>query len=466
MPPKFGTSGLRGLVTELVPDLITDYTRAFLAACPHGGAVHVGWDLRPSSPAIAQVVLKAVQAAGIRAISVGAVPTPALALGSMAAGHAAIMITGSHIPADRNGLKFYVPGGEVSKQDEAAINAKLGGIWQTVPSPAPAEIATDRAQAYINRYVTGFGETALQGLTIGIYEHSSVARDILGQAVAALGGRPVALARSDVFIPVDTEAVDPETRAQLALWCAENRLDALISTDGDADRPMMADAAGNIVPGDVLGALTAAALRAQVVCTPVSSNSMITDMPAFTTITRTRIGSPFVIAAMEAVLAADPAAAVVGYEANGGFLLGFDAQGPAGRIAPLATRDCLLPLLTPLAEARARGLSLAELVSTLPSVFTAADRVADVPTDLSGAFIADLISSADARAAFFDTMGPEQELDLTDGLRVRFASGAVVHLRPSGNAPECRCYAEADSADAAAALVSLHLAKLKARLRA
>ena len=67
MPPKFGTSGLRGLVTELVPDLITDYTRAFLAACPHGGAVHVGWDLRPSSPAIAQVVLKAVQAAGIRA---------------------------------------------------------------------------------------------------------------------------------------------------------------------------------------------------------------------------------------------------------------------------------------------------------------------------------------------------------------------------------------------------------------
>jgi phosphomannomutase len=61
-------------------------------------------------------------------------------------------------------------------------------------------------------------------------------------------------------------------------------------------------------------------------------------------------------------------------------------------------------------------------------------------------------------------MGPEQELDLTDGLRVRFASGAVVHLRPSGNAPECRCYAEADSADAAAAFVRLHLAKLKTRL--
>jgi phosphomannomutase len=466
MPPKFGTSGLRGLVTELTPDLISDYTRAFLAACPHGGAVHVGWDLRPSSPDIAQVVIAAVQAAGLRAVQVGAVPTPALALGSMGAGHAAIMITGSHIPADRNGLKFYVPGGEVSKEDEAAINARLGGTWDGTANPAPVEIVSNTAQNYIDRYVTGFGPTALQGLTIGIYEHSSVARDILGQAVAALGGTPVSLARSDIFIPVDTEAVDPATRSSLAAWCAENGLDALISTDGDADRPMMADAAGNIVPGDVLGALTAAALGARVICTPVSSNSMIAAMPMFGTINRTRIGSPFVIAAMEAVLATNPAATVVGYEANGGFLLGFEAQGPAGPIAPLATRDCLLPLLAPLADAKARGISLAELVATLPPVFTAADRVAEVPSEKSGAFIAELIGNPDARAAFFDTMGPEDGLDLTDGLRLRFASGAVVHLRPSGNAPECRCYAEAGTAAEAAELVTIHLSKLKAQLTA
>ena len=47
MPPKFGTSGLRGLVTKLTPELITDYTRAFLAACSHDGTVHVGWNLHP-----------------------------------------------------------------------------------------------------------------------------------------------------------------------------------------------------------------------------------------------------------------------------------------------------------------------------------------------------------------------------------------------------------------------------------
>jgi phosphomannomutase len=465
MPPKFGTSGLRGLVTELTPELITDYTRAFLAACPHGGSVHVGWDLRPSSPDIAAVVLGAVQDAGLTAINVGTVPTPALALGSMGAGHAAIMITGSHIPADRNGLKFYVPGGEVSKEDEAAINSQLGKDWPVAETRGAVETASNTAETYIARYVAAFGADALAGLTIGVYEHSSVARDIMVKAVRQLGATPVSLARSDVFIPVDTEAVDPDTRALLSGWCAEHGLDAIISTDGDADRPMLTDATGTIVPGDVLGPLTARMLGAAVLCTPVSSNSMIGSMDEFTTIHRTRIGSPFVIAAMEAVLAGDADATVVGYEANGGFLLGFTAQGPAGEITPLATRDCLLPMVAPLAAAKAAGQSMAGLVAGLPQIFTAADRVAEVPTEKSKAFIAELTDSPEARAAFFETGAAEEALDLTDGLRVMFEGGVVVHLRPSGNAPECRCYAEAASPEAARALVDAHLAKLAARLQ-
>lgn len=41
MPPKFGTSGLRGLVSELTPKLVASYVRGFIAACPHGSAIHV-----------------------------------------------------------------------------------------------------------------------------------------------------------------------------------------------------------------------------------------------------------------------------------------------------------------------------------------------------------------------------------------------------------------------------------------
>ncbi len=277
MAPKFGTSGLRGLVTELTDVLVADYTRAFLAACPHGGALYLGRDLRPSSPDIAQAVARAAQTEGIAVIDCGAVPTPALALASTTAGQAAIMVTGSHIPADRNGLKFYVPTGEISKQDERAIQAHLGR--NSAESDAPCHASLAASAAYIDRYIAGFGSESLAGLRIGVYQHSSVARDLMVEVVQALGGDVVALARSEVFVPVDTEALDPETRTVLAGWCQDHRLDAVISTDGDADRPMLADKSGQVVPGDILGALSAKRLSAQVVCTPISSNSMIHQMP-------------------------------------------------------------------------------------------------------------------------------------------------------------------------------------------
>lgn len=469
MAPKFGTSGLRGLVVELTEDLVRDYTRAFLASCPHGGALYLGQDLRPSSPEIAAHVAQAARAQGVPVIDCGVLPTPALALTSMQAGRAAIMVTGSHIPADRNGLKFYVPTGEISKSDEQAIQAHLG---QSSPGQSDLEpsglgkmadlTCEDTARAaYVARYVSGFGGDALNGLRIGVYQHSSTARDLMGEVVTALGGTAVALARSNDFVPVDTEALDPETRHMLAGWCAEHNLDAVISTDGDADRPMVADAQGAVVPGDVLGVLTAQMLGAKVICTPVSSNSMVQQIESFDAVHLTRIGSPYVIAAMEQVLRENPAAAVVGYEANGGFLLGFTAQGPSGPLSPLMTRDCLLPMLAPLSMARARGRALSDLVRELPACFTAADRLQGIETAVSQKLIAKLTRDPRSRAAFFADLGGETAVDTTDGLRVSFSEDRVVHLRPSGNAPELRCYAQAPTAAQAGDLVARYLDQAK-----
>ncbi|SHI07416.1 phosphomannomutase [Marivita hallyeonensis] len=457
MPPKFGTSGLRGLVTELTDDLVADYTRAFLTACPHGGAVHVGQDLRTSSPQIAAAVIGAVRGMGLTAIDHGVLPTPALALASMGAGQAAIMVTGSHIPADRNGLKFYLPGGEIAKSDEQAIGAALGTVSDTAEDGAYIR-EVGALPAYAVRYVQAFGTGALSGLRIGVYEHSSVARDALVDALSRMGAEVVRLARADHFVPVDTEAVDADTRAMLETWCREHRLDALVSTDGDADRPMVVDATGTLVPGDVLGPLTAQSLGAEVICTPVSSNTLV-DQLGFAAVIRTKIGSPFVIAAME-----ETQVRVVGYEANGGFLLGFDARGPAGVITKLMTRDCLLPIVAPLAMARTKGVSLRDLVSDLPPRFTAADRIAGIPTEASRAFITTLIDDTDARAAFFANRAAETGVDLTDGLRLSFADDTVIHLRPSGNAPEFRCYAEADSVERAETLMRETLAAVAKRV--
>jgi len=457
MAPKFGTSGLRGLVTELTDDLVADYTRAFLVACPHGGAVHVGQDLRASSPGIAEAVTRAARGMGLRTVDHGVLPTPALALASMGVGQAAVMVTGSHIPADRNGLKFYLPTGEIAKPDEAAIGAALGS-GSVAAETGDLERETGALPAYVARYVDAFGEQALTGMRIGVYEHSSVARDAMADALGQMGAEVVRLARADHFIPVDTEAVDAGTREMLKRWCAEHALDALVSTDGDADRPMVVDASGVLVPGDVLGPLTAQALGADVICTPVSSNTLV-DRLGFGRVIRTQIGSPFVIAAME-----EAGGRVAGYEANGGFLLGFEAQGPSGPLAPLMTRDCLLPIVAPLAMAKAKGVSLAALVSDLPARFTAADRIAGIPTEASKAFIAALTGDASARAAFFSERAAENGIDLTDGLRVSFADGSVIHLRPSGNAPEFRCYAEAESVARAEALMRETLQAVAERL--
>jgi phosphomannomutase len=433
MAPKFGTSGLRGLVVELTPELVTDYTRAFLRSCDRGTGLYVGRDLRESSPALAGVVIAAARAEGVDVTDCGALPTPALAMAAMAAGAAAMMVTGSHIPADRNGLKFYTPQGEITKADEAAILAALGGA----PGGGSGAFRQDVAavEAYAARYRAAYAGT-LAGLRIGVWQHSSVARDLMVQVLAECGAEVVPLGRSEVFIPVDTEAVEEEWRTAFVAWAAEHGLDAVVSTDGDADRPLMADGVGRVVPGDVLGALTADALGAGRVVTTVSANTCI-DLTGRFAVERTKIGSPFVIAAMQA-----GAARVVGYEPNGGFLLGFAARGPAGPLLPLMTRDCLLPVLAPLAEARRRGLSVAALVRTLPPRFTATLRLQGVEPAAAKAFLSGLEADAGALLAAAG-LGPLAAVDRTDGWRAQDAWGEILHLRPSGNAPEFRVYAEA-----------------------
>ena len=141
---------------------------------------------------------------------------------------------------------------------------------------------------------------------------------------------------------------------------------------------------------------------------------------------------------------------VAGYEANGGFLLGFDATGPAGILARLPTRDCLLPIVAPLALSRQEARSLAGIVADLPARFTASDRLQDIGMDISLRLIDRLTHKADRRAAFFGRC--ETGLDTTDGLRLTFGD-EVVHLRLSGNAPELRIYSEAADVDRSRALV-------------
>lgn len=95
---------------------------------------------------------------------------------------------------------------------------------------------------------------------------------------------------------------------------------------------------------------------------------------------------------------------------------------------------------------------------------THSDRIKDVPSQASASLLYRLAEKADARQAFFGPDGEIAAIDATDGLRTCFTSGDIVHLRASGNAPELRCYAEADTQGRAVALVTAYLGRAKGEI--
>ena len=102
---QFGTSGARGLVSSMSTEVCYAYAQAFLrTVASSADTVVLGHDLRPSSPAISAACAQAVRDAGKQVLFVGALPTPAIAYYASVHSAPAIVVTGSHIPFDRNGI--------------------------------------------------------------------------------------------------------------------------------------------------------------------------------------------------------------------------------------------------------------------------------------------------------------------------------------------------------------------------
>ena len=271
----------------------------------------------------------------------------------------------------------------------------------------------------------------------------------------------IALGRTDAFVPIDTEAISEEDRLLAASWVKEFKLDALLSTDGDADRPLIADNTGTWLRGDIVGLLCARYLKFNTVVTPISSNTAIEISGAFGSVQRTRIGSPYVIEGMNQALK-DQHHGVVGFEANGGVLIGDDIQINDHQLTHLPTRDALLPILTLLAASVEEKLSLSELVANLPQRFTFSDRLKDFSKARSSEALRKIEDNPSILAQWLgEPYSSPINTNKVDGLRMTFGNGDIVHLRPSGNAPELRCYAESGSIDQSKQLVEIVLVKIK-----
>ena len=109
---RFGTSGLRGLVESMTDMECYINTRGFIDSLigigdiKTGDTTYIAGDLRFSTERIMIAVAKGIEDSGSKAENCGRISSPALAYYAMQKGKASIMITGSHIPEDRNGVKL------------------------------------------------------------------------------------------------------------------------------------------------------------------------------------------------------------------------------------------------------------------------------------------------------------------------------------------------------------------------
>lgn len=551
---RFGTSGRRGEVVDLTQ--LEIYINAFaelaylqklpasLGGIASDQEIYFACDLRPSSTAyvaeqggrgeIAQAIERAIRDSGMRPVYFGRIPTPALTAFAVSRHRGSIMITGSHIPFDRNGYKTNTSRGELLKEHEKPIGDDVlqvrqrlyaepygssmfneHGLFKSGHAELPAETTTAREE-YVARYTGFFDGLSLNGKRLLVYQHSAVGRDVLVEILRRLGAEAIPAGRSDTFVPIDTENIDDaqlEVIQSLAdeATAIHGPLDAVLSLDGDSDRPLVLGVhpdTGKVqfFGGDLVGMATAEYLGADAVVVPISCNDGI-DRGRLAAVVepKTRIGSPYVIAGMAAARAKGRTA-VCGWEANGGFLTGSDIRRNDKTLLALPTRDAVLPMLCVLFSAREGGVSLTELFSQLPGRFSRAALLRQFPRS-SSLKIVERFSPSDPRVqdALFqcgETIVLDQagarlqvadveaqrieairrdlegffshelgftsiaKLNYTDGVRVVFDNGDVAHFRPSGNADELRIYAVAATQARAEEIANLGIATPGGILRA
>ncbi len=477
----FGTSGARGLVKNMTDRICYSYTLGFISHLLQSQqmgkkqVIAIAGDLRASTPKIMNACAKAIKDSGLRVINCGFIASPAITLYGIEKSIATIMVTGSHIPDDRNGIKFNTPMGEILKEDEQHIRKQQINVPEELFSGASfkhsenflAPMTHDAQQLYIQRFTHFFNHDSLAGLNLGLYQHSGVARDDLSTILEALGAKVTRLNRSNHFIPVDTEAVRNEDHQLAKQWSEKYHFDAILSTDGDADRPLISDENGIWLRGDVIGILCANYLNIKHIVTPVSSNTAVEKSNLFESVSRSKIGSPYVIAQMNKLIE-NGCTSIAGYEANGGFLSADDINLNGKQLKKLPTRDAAIVMIALLHLSKIKRQPISLLAQSLPQRFTYSDRIKNIKTPISQKIIQDYLDGVEGKAKLQANFGASKEnnskivlIDHTDGLRVTFENQNIIHFRPSGNAPEFRCYTEASSIELAQKLNKYCISKIK-----
>jgi len=434
MPRLFGTDGVRGLANGEV--ITADFALHLAQAAarvlrdPEGTegrrpVAVVGRDPRASGEFLSAAVVAGLASSGIDVFDAGVVPTPAVAFltGEVHADFG-VMLSASHNAMPDNGIKFFAAGGH--KLPDAVEDAIEAAMVEGPARPIGVDVGRvtlmeDAGTRYV-RHLLDAVEPQLAGLTVVIDAAHGAASEVspevfrlAGAEVHVIGARPDGLNINDGCGSTHLEGL------QAAV--VEYGADLGIAHDGDADRCLAVDAAGNEVDGDQIMAILALSLQDHgtladhtLVATVMSNLGLIKAMEeAGITVVRAGVGDRYVLEEMR----------------RGGYSLGGEQSGHVILLEHATTGDGVLTGLMLAARVAETGRSIAELAGAMTRMPQVLVNVKDVDKD-------GVDGDEGVRAAV-----AEVETSLAEEGRVL--------LRKSGTEPVVRVMVEADTHERARA---------------
>jgi len=428
----FGTAGVRGVFNRTqTPEQV--YKLAETIAFATGrGRYGVGWDGRKSSALLAKTVVSAVNAVGSDTHVFGVVPTPVAAFGTRSrACLAGFSVTASHNPAEFSGVKvFSSKGMELPASDEERIERALSVDIMRSSGSFGRLVQDDEAMDDYVRVLVSRHKTAREPLKIAIDCANGPGGLVTPRVLKALGHHVLPVnAQVSWRFPARPPEPTALSLADFSKMVPGMGVDLAFAHDGDADRLVMLDALGRVVPDSILTILALRALGVSSGIAVISENTSAAVAEEAEKlglrVTRSRVGKTFAVLEVErGVFAAEPSKVV-----DPRWGLWEDGINAAAMISGFVSNDRgVVGRVTEEVEWRYRQVNLNVAIKMRVLVEKAKDA--------------------------FKKFRIREERSL-DGLKLVLADGSWVMFRPSGTEPVTRLYCESKDPQQLEVLVQL-----------
>lgn len=376
----FGMSGVCGFVKDFIFQVCVVFMVLFVVVMQEYfffDIVVLVIDNCLSSYGMVQVCVVVLVDKGVNCIFYGVVLILVLVFQFMFDNMFVIMVMGSYILFEWNGFKFYCFDGEIMKYDEVVIfSVEDMCSYLEFKEFIVLEMVVVN---YIFCYIFLFFILFLKNKCIGIYEYLSVGCDFYKFLFIVLGVEVISLGRSDNFVFIDIEVVSKEDWEKVCLWVKEFDLDVIFLIDGDGDCFFIVDEVGQWLRGDILGLLCLFVLGVEVVVIFVSCNSIIFFGCFFKYVKFMKIGLFYVIEVFNELFWSY--SCIVGFEVNGGFLLGSDICINEQNFYVLLICDVVLLVI--MLFYKSRNISISVLVNEFLICYIYFDRLQGIMIDKS-----------------------------------------------------------------------------------